>query len=235
MSSPNPPHFTQPTTNYWQEILPSTTVINHPPYQYSVPVTLPDNRILNLPIRQLSHDPTQAVASLLVNQASMQVVEELGTFLADLVRPYKPDMIIGLPTLGLTLAPIVAQKLGHTRYIPMGYSKKFWYTEDLSTAVSSITSPGIGEKRVYLDPHLLPLIRGKRVAIIDDAVSSGSTVSAVWDLVEGLCGEICVCGVVMVQGRRWEGVLGEERVGRMVGVFESPLLRVVDGGWGVRG
>ncbi|KAE9975753.1 hypothetical protein EG328_003005 [Venturia inaequalis] len=169
MSSPNPPHFTQPTTNYWQEILPSTTVINHPPYQYSVPVTLPDNRILNLPIRQLSHDPTQAVASLLVNQASMQVVEELGTFLADLVRPYKPDMIIGLPTLGLTLAPIVAQKLGHTRYIPMGYSKKFWYTEDLSTAVSSITSPGIGEKRVYLDPHLLPLIRGKRVAIIDDA------------------------------------------------------------------
>lgn len=165
----------------------------------------------------------------------MQVVEELGTFLADLVRPYKPDMIIGLPTLGLTLAPIVAQKLGHTRYIPMGYSKKFWYTEDLSTAVSSITSPGIGEKRVYLDPHLLPLIRGKRVAIIDDAVSSGSTVSAVWDLVEGLCGEICVCGVVMVQGRRWEGVLGEERVGRMVGVFESPLLRVVDGGWGVRG
>lgn len=114
----------------------------------------------------------------------------------------------------------------------MGYSKKLRYLNDLSTAFSLMTSPGVGEK-VYLDPHLLPLICEKRVATIDDPVSSGSTLSAVWDLLGGLC-EICICGVVMKQGGRWESVLGEERSSKMVGVFESPLLKTVEGGWDLR-
>jgi hypothetical protein len=29
-------------------------------------------------------------------------------------------------------------------------------------------------------------------------------------------------GVAMKQGRRWEQALGEERAGRVVGVFDSP-------------
>jgi adenine/guanine phosphoribosyltransferase-like PRPP-binding protein len=237
MSPSQGTHFTESTTEYWQEIL--LGIPEPPPWQYSIPISLPDNRILELPIRPLPSDPTkpdlptEAVASLLVNQASISVVEELGTFLADKLRPYHPDIIIGLPTLGLTLAPIVAQKLGHSRYVPMGYSRKFWYQDNLSTAVSSITSPGVGEKRVYLDPHQLPLIRQKRVAIIDDAVSSGNTLSAVWDLLEEFCA-ICVCGVAMKQGRRWETVLGTERASKVVGVFDSPLLKAVDGGWVVR-
>jgi hypothetical protein len=106
-------HFTEPTTNYWQEMLPSA-VTKDAPYQFSVPARLPDSRILMLPIRPLNSDPTQAVASLLVNQASMSVVEELGTFLGHLLRPYEPDVIVGLPTLGLSLAPVVASRLGHS-------------------------------------------------------------------------------------------------------------------------
>lgn len=65
-----------------------------------------------LPIRPLRNVANDAVASLLVNQASISVVSELGTFLAERVRPFHPDVIIGLPTLGLSLAPIVAQHLG---------------------------------------------------------------------------------------------------------------------------
>lgn len=77
-----------------------------------MPATLPDSRILMLPIRSLGGSPDEAVASLLVNQASMDVVAELGAFLADKVRPFELDVIVGLPTLGLSLAPIVAQALG---------------------------------------------------------------------------------------------------------------------------
>lgn len=68
-----------------------------------------------LPIRQLSPNPNHAVASLLVNQASISVVAELGAFLAELVLDFVPEVIVGLPTLGLSLAPIVAQKLGFGR------------------------------------------------------------------------------------------------------------------------
>lgn len=65
-----------------------------------------------LPIRPLAADNTYAAASLLVNHASLAVVAELGAFLARVVGPLRPEVIIGLPTLGLSLAPLVAQELG---------------------------------------------------------------------------------------------------------------------------
>lgn len=120
------------------------------------------------------------------------------------------------------------------RYVPLGYSRKFWYDETLSAPVSSITSPGIGLKKVYLDPHQLPLVKGKKIAIIDDAVSSGTTLKATWDFLEEIGCEIQVCGVVMKQGERWRAMLGKERAKKLVFVLESPLLRAVEGGWDIR-
>ena len=119
------------------------------------------------------------------------------------------------------------------RYVPLGYSRKFWYSDNLSAEVSSITSPS-GQKRLYLDPNQVSLVKGKKAVIIDDAVSSGTTLKSTWDFLEGVGCEILVCGVVMKQGERWKGVLGPERTGKVVWVFESPLLRKVEGGWGVR-
>jgi hypothetical protein len=46
--------------------------------------------------------------------------------------------------------------------------------------------------------------------------------------------EVIACGVLMKQGRKWADELGKERCGKLVGVFESPLLRAVDGGWELR-
>jgi adenine/guanine phosphoribosyltransferase-like PRPP-binding protein len=248
------PPFTEPTTNYWQEILPPEHVTS-PPWQYGVPTALPDSRVLLLPVRPLNNTDNDAVASLLVNQASISVVAELGSFLADRVRHYNPEVIIGLPTLGLSLAPVVAQNLGlgkwcfflrvhkgvlitdyttEERYVPLWYSRKFWYDDQLSADVSSITSPGLGMKKVYLDPYQLPLVKGRRVVIVDDAVSSGSTIQATWDMLEKVGCEIQACGVVMKQGDKWKAVLGEERASKLVYVLESPLLRMVENGWDLR-
>lgn len=116
----------------------------------------------------------------------------------------------------------------------MGYSKKFWYDIDLSTPVSSITSPEVGQKRVWLDPHILPLLAGKRVAIIDDAVSTGTTLLAAWNLLEQLKLNVVVAGVAMKQGNKWKDVLGLDKAKRLIGVFESPLLESVPEGWTYR-
>lgn len=72
--------------------------------------------------------------------------------------------------------------------------------------------------------------------IIDDAVSSGRTLKATWDLLESehVGCRVVGCGVVMRQGAEWKVVLGEERAERVVGVLESPLLRKVEGGWDLR-
>src|SRR5271155_1907369 len=83
------------------------------------PATFADGRQLLLPIRPLA-DGEHALASLILNQASFEVVDAIAADLAAKLSPFRPEIIIGLPTLGLTLACAVAQKLGHRRYAPLG-------------------------------------------------------------------------------------------------------------------
>lgn len=228
-------HFTEPTTHYWQELLAPDDgrIAADPPWRQAYPARLPDGRVLMLPIRALASEPRHAVASLLVNQASLEVVDALGTQLAEALRPARPDVVVGLPTLGLSLAAVVARQLGHTRFVPMGYSRKFWYDDALSAPVHSITSPTPG-KRVYLDPHQLPLLQGRRIALVDDAVSTGTTLLAAWQLLEQLGLDVAAAGVAMRQGQRWQAHLGTERAARLAGVFDSPLLQAVPDGWELR-
>lgn len=227
----NTTHFTEPTTGYWQQILPACPAGSPDgPWRYGYPARLPDGRGLVLPIRQMADRPDHAVASLICNQAALDVINALGGLLADRLAPLAPEAVVGVPTLGLSFAPIVAGRLGLSRMVPLGYSRKFWYDESLSGAVRSITTPAPG-KRVYLDPNLLPLVRGKRVVLVDDAVSSGSTIAAPWNLLEAAGATVLGVGVAMRQGRRWAEALGPERAARVFGVFDSPLLRAVPEGW----
>lgn len=232
-------HFTEPTTAYWQGFtveaeLPEGVRVGDGPWRFGYPVELPDGRILVLPIRQLAADPSLAVASLISNQAALEVVDTLGAMLADRLRPYEPEVVVGMPTLGLAFAPVVARELGLERMVPLGYSRKYWYEESMSATVRSITAPD-DAKRVYLDPNLAPLIRGRRVVLVDDVVSSGTTLDAPWRLVESLGAEVLACGVVMRQGARWAATLGQERAEKVVGVFDTPHFSAVPNGWVRRG
>jgi hypothetical protein len=111
-------HYTEPTTAYWQRFLtPDEVKQKQPPWQYGCPIQLPNGRFLLLPIRQLPNQPNHAVASLLVNAASLSVVDTLSSLLAEQIKPHAPDIIVGLPTLGHALCPGVARALGHTRYV----------------------------------------------------------------------------------------------------------------------
>jgi adenine/guanine phosphoribosyltransferase-like PRPP-binding protein len=228
--------FVRPTTGFWQALLDAPDDASAaafpagPPYRYGYPAPLPDRRRLVLPIRKVAGTSDRAVASLIANQASFEVVRALAAHMADLARPMNCDVIAGLPTLGMVFAPLVAEQLAHARYVPLGYSLKFWYDEALSASVQSLTTPTQG-KRVYLDPNQLPLIAGRRVVIVDDAVSTGGTLVAVIELLERLGAEIAGVVVAMRQGSAWRDRLGPDRAALVAGVFDSPRLTLRDDGW----
>ncbi|MDP9631574.1 UNVERIFIED_ORG: adenine/guanine phosphoribosyltransferase-like PRPP-binding protein [Ensifer adhaerens] len=218
---------------FWQDVLPPKSFDAGSGYRDFFPATLEDGRQILLPIRQLS-DGKHALASLIINQASFAVEEALATELATRLAPLKPDVIAGLPTLGLTLAAAVARKLGHARYVPLGTSRKFWYVDDLSVPLSSITTPD-QKKRLYVDPRMLSLLEGKRVVLVDDVISSGTSIVAGLTLMETCGVEPIAIGAAMLQTERWRQPLADlapRWPECVVGVFRTPLLaRGEDGAW----
>ncbi|MEJ1160041.1 phosphoribosyltransferase [Prosthecomicrobium sp. N25] len=221
---------------YWQTLEPRGTPTGVPEggHRDGFPALLPDGRVLRLPIRVLPGDGTRAVASLIVNQASFAVEDALADGMAELARGFDPAVIVGVPTLGLPLAAGVARRLGHGRMVALGTSRKFWYRDDLSVPLASITTPG-SAKRLYLDPRMLPVLEGRRVVVVDDVVSSGSSMEAVLTLL-GAAGLAPLAVVAaMLQTRRWVDRLAgvfPEPAARILGVMATPfLVRGRDGGW----
>ena len=217
---------------FWQTIEPEGTFDPAPADGFAdgFPACLPDGSQLLLPIRILPGDGAAAVASLIINQASFAVEDAVAAAMAELARPYAPDVILGVPTLGLPLANNVARRLGHPRMAALGTSRKFWYRDELSAPMSSITSPG-QQKTIFLDPRLLPLLEGRRVAVVDDVISSGTSMAAVLTLLERAGIEPVVIAAAMLQGGKWRAGLARWE-DRIVAPLASPRLgRTESGRW----
>ena len=201
---------------FWQEILPSDA-----PTVGGYPARFADGRILLLPIRLLP-DGKHALASLIINQASFTVVDALATSLAQKLTIFAPEVVVGLPTLGLTLASAVAHKLGHARYVPLGNSAKFWYRAQLSVPLSSVTTPD-QQKRLFIDPRMLPLLEGRRIALVDDVISSGVSMLAGIELLQACGVKPLVLGTAMLQSEDWQERLAGWNI---AAVLRSPILTV---------
>jgi adenine/guanine phosphoribosyltransferase-like PRPP-binding protein len=217
---------------FWQAVYPEDTFSTVPGFLELYPAVLPDGRQIALPIRVLPGDGAAAVASLIVNQASFVVEDALTDAMAVLARRHAPDVIIGVPTLGLSLANGVARRLGHSRMVALGTSRKFWYSEELSEPISSITSPAHA-KRLYLDPRMLPLLEKGRIVVVDDVVSSGASMLSVLRLLRKA--GLNAVGIVtaMLQGKRWRKPIEEfdpTLPSVVMGAVVSPLLRRSENG-----
>ncbi|MEO0679592.1 MAG: phosphoribosyltransferase [Pseudomonadota bacterium] len=216
---------------FWQSLEPPEAAAP-PPWRDRFPAALPDGRVLHLPIRPLG-DGALGIASLILNQASFAVERALARALAERLVPLEPEVIAGLPTLGLALARPVAEALGHARYVPLGTSRKFWYEEALSAPMRSVTSPGV-EKRLYLDPRMAPLLQGRRVALIDDVLSTGASICAGLDVLAAADAAPEVIGAAMLQTTRWAERLERRAPGlpeRVRGVLSTPPLTATAEGW----
>lgn len=212
--------------DYWQDF--QADAAHGPTYTDRYPARMPDGSVLVLPLRDLGKT---AVAGLIANQASFAVVDALATWMAEAARRFGPEIVVGLPTLGHVFGAAVARRLGHANWAALGTTRKLWYDEALSVPLSSITAPGAG-RRMWLDPRLLPRLRGRRVLLVDDVISTGASARAGLALLRAAgIAPVAVC-VAMIQGDRWKPDWLDTMP--VVGAFATPLFDRTAEGWRAR-
>ena len=217
---------------YEDRIIPAATMPSPPPYRDHYALELPDGDRVELPLLPLP-DGQHAIVSLCITANSFELEERLSTAMTELARPLGPEIIVGMPTLGLVFAASVAKKLGHRHYVPLSYSRKFWFDDALSVAVHSITSPS-QVKQVYIDPRIVNRLRGRRVVLVEDVISTGTTIAAQIKLMSMLQAEVVGIVTAMQETRAWIERLAriDPRYPKLVrSCIRCPLFQRAADGW----
>ena len=93
------------------------------------------------------------------------------------------EVLITAESKGLQLAHCTARELGQRYYAVARKSKKLYMQDGIEITIESSITTGTPQK-LYLSKHDADLIKGKKVGIIDDVVSTGASLTGLEALVE---------------------------------------------------
>lgn len=109
--------------------------------------------------------------------------------LADLLRPTRPDQIVGIESRGFIFSPLLAYKL-KAGFVPVRKRGKL-------PAKTVRTAYTLEYGEAELEIHEDAIFRGMRVAVVDDLLATGGTSQAAIQLVEKLGGEVVAVAFLM--------------------------------------
>ena len=108
------------------------------------------------------------------------------------------DILLTAEAKGIPLAYEMARQHGDKTYFVARKGVKLYMTSVFETSVRSITTDK--EQHLYLDGQDAKLIKGKRVLILDDVISTGESLKALEALVEKAGGIICGRMAILAEG-----------------------------------
>ncbi len=108
------------------------------------------------------------------------------------------DYLITAEAKGIPLIHEMARQSGQNKYLLARKAPKLYMNNVLEVSVHSITTAR--EQHLYLDGDDAALMRGKRILIIDDVISTGESLTALERLVEAAGGIICGRMAILAEG-----------------------------------
>ena len=108
------------------------------------------------------------------------------------------DYLITAEAKGIPLAHEMARQSGAQKYFLARKAPKLYMTGVFSSTVKSITTEK--EQTLYLDTADAELMKGKKILIVDDVISTGESLRALETLVEKAGGIICGRMAVLAEG-----------------------------------
>ena len=117
---------------------------------------------------------------------------------SELLKKVPPfDVILTPEAKSIPLAYEMSRQSGK-KYVVARKGVKVYMREPLSVSVKSITTDS--EQRLFLGSNDVETIKGKRVLIVDDVISTGESLIAVQKLVETAGGIIAASCSVLAEG-----------------------------------
>jgi adenine phosphoribosyltransferase len=146
-----------------------------------------------LPIVQVGPDVAVALLNLL---GDTELTEAAAEELAKRLSP-EAETLVTPEVKAVPLAHALSRITGKP-YVVARKTEKPYMINPISRQVLSITT---GKPQLLvLDGMDIPLIRGKKVAIVDDVVSTGSTLAGLRELIESVGGQVVAVLAVFTEG-----------------------------------
>ena len=108
------------------------------------------------------------------------------------------DYLITAEAKGIPLIHEMARQAGDAKYMLARKGPKLYMRDIVSVSVNSITTAK--EQHLYLDGADAELMKGKRILIVDDVISTGESLHALEALVEKASGSICGRMAILAEG-----------------------------------
>lgn len=108
------------------------------------------------------------------------------------------DYIITAEAKGIPLAHEMSRQAGDAKYILARKGPKLYMRDIFEVSVHSITTAK--EQKLYLDGADAELMKGKRILLVDDVISTGESLHALEALVEKAGGTVCGKMAILAEG-----------------------------------
>lgn len=127
--------------------------------------------------------------------------DELSRTAAELIKPQLPaafDYIVTVESKGIPFAHDLSLVTNHPRSFVIRKSVKGYMREPLEQAVNSITTKQ--EQRLVLDGQDARELRGKRVLLVDDVISTGDSIHSAATLLEQAGSHVVGKAAILAEG-----------------------------------
>ena len=152
-------------------------------------------RVEHLPVLPLPSGVNIAFFNL---HGNVGLTEHCAAHLAERIKKYNPEILITAESKGLQLTHCIARTLGQDSYAVARKSKKLYMQDGIEVEAKTITTGEV--QKLYLSAHDVDLIKGKRVAIVDDVISTGAANAALEQLVSEAGGTVVCNAFVLAEG-----------------------------------
>ena len=169
---------------------------------------------------------TLAISLLMVIDMGVKFGERTGKALAQRLAGAMPEIVVGTATLGIPVAIEVSRSLGLDNYVICQKSPKIHLGDALTQTLQSVTSTG--SQRLMLDRRSVPLLKGKRVVLVDDVVATGSSLAAGLKLLRQAGADVVGIGVILTEGYEWRVPLDAD-ARLVVGLGHIPQFKIDNG------